>query len=276
VAIVINNGYVYHYVYKRVNGDVLRLYSARGDEAQNLQAIDDDERRQRAETRRAQAEIEDHHRPAGRIERQHRRTVKILVTMVLACSGFVRYRRGNLKRRTMRALPGPSLKPHQKLAEEIRCLAKMLLSGDDSVLPRLQELSRLDPAVFGDEVFVDLPLIAMHSLARLVGNGNPKFCDGLIVAVRLQAHSLAGDNASPVKRKCAMWVAICEAQASALMAICGGSANTSSEQSRRLAAAGSEYTRGLKALAEITRLEARRPRPAQQHEAIDATFKIIR
>jgi hypothetical protein len=289
LALVMHNGYIYHYVYKRVNGTVLRLYSASGDEAQNLQAIDDDERRELAETRRVQTEIDDHHRHSGRIERRRRRSAKVLVSMVLESSGFVRYQRGNLKRRTMRALPVPVPKASAKLearklaaeliedeliAVEIRGLVKRLLHGNDAVLPRLQEISRLHPGVFGAELFVDLPAIALHALAKLVGNNNPKFSDGLVVAVRLQAYSLAGDDASPVKRKCAMWVAICEAQASALTAICGGSANTSREQSRRLAAASREYTRSLKTLAEITRLETRRPRRVQP-EAIDATFKIV-
>lgn len=276
MALVIEDGNIYHYVYLRVHEEVLRIYSACGDEAIAAQADDDENRRQRQEKRRALAQIEDQHRQAARIERQQRRAIGILVGLVFGSSGYVRYQRGNIKRRTMRALPNPSSSEasRKRLATEIRRLANSLLAGDETVLRRLQELNDLYPEVFGAEIFADLPRLALDVLASHLSGGNRKLRDDLIVRTRLNADKLAGDSPSEVKRRCAIWAALCEAQAYALIMVVSAK-QPSQELRRRTAAAGRQYMHAMKTVAQINALEEKRPR-RERPKAFDAEFKVIR
>jgi hypothetical protein len=140
-----------------------------------------------------------------------------------------------------------------------------LVGGDEAALPRLRELSQSHPAVFGTEVEMKLETMAQRSLANQLLPNNAKLYADLVARMQLEVAELAGDDPSPVRRRCAQWVVFTGAEAGALatLASIAGIQTQSIESSRRLTAAGRRYMTALKALAQITAAEARPQRRAR-------------
>lgn len=284
MALVTHNGNTYNYVYMRVCEDVLRLYSASGHDALELQARDDENRRQRQETRRAQAEIEDHHRQAGRIEKDRGQSLATLVRVGLEAYGFARYSRNPWKRRLMRALPSPAVKTAKKrltakIRAEIReAVDNLVHSRASGAIDRLQALARDFPDAFESEVKFDVVRLGRSILADKASADDTKLRDDLLARMQLVSADLAGPNPSPALRLCAEVASFAWAETWLLAIVVGATATGGTEQSlqasKRLQGAQRRLLAALRTHAQIRALEGERPR-RERPKGVDAAFKVI-
>jgi hypothetical protein len=279
VALVTRNGKTYCYLYKWHNGRAECRYRGSGDEAIMAQAIDDDDRRKR----RDRAEIDDHHRQKGRIERARGQSLSTLVRVGLESRGFIRYSRNAWKRRTMKALPAPSVKSAAKerlaakRAEIRKAIDDLVIRRADGAVQRLQALARESPDAFGDEVLNDVVRLARGILADkyLASSWNgSKLRDDLLARMHMVAADLAGPDPSPSRRLCAEVASFAWAETWMLAIVVGG--NRGEEQSHqastRLQGAQRRLLSALRTHAQIESIETRRVQP----EIVNATFKVIR
>jgi hypothetical protein len=276
VALVTRNGKTYCYLYKWHNGRAECRYRGSGDEAIMAQALDDDDRRQR----RDRAEIDDHHRQEGRIERARGQSLSTLVRVGLEARGFVRYTRNPWKRR-MRALPAPSVNSAAKerlaakRAEIREAIYNLVHIRADGAITRVQALARDFPDVFESEVQSDVVRLARGILAdKQSGMGSSKLRDDLLARMHMVAADLAGPDPSPSRRLCAEVASFAWAETWMLAIVVGG--NRGEEQSRqastRLQGAQRRLLSALRTHAQIESIETRRVQP----EIVNATFKVIR
>jgi hypothetical protein len=275
MTLVIRNGRPYQYTCHRKNGRAKCLYRGSGEFAVWAQAMDDWERRELEDDRRQQAEIDEEHRQALLVEQARGRNVSNLVRIGLEANGFVRYSRNPWKNRVMRSLLGPaSLARASKIqvSIEIRQLIAALVRGDQTVVSRLQTNARERPAMFADEVELDLVQLARRTLADREFTDS-KLRDDLITRMALVTGELAGDNPSVARRLCAEAAGFAWAETWVLNMTLGanGVQQQSPMASRRLSAAQSRLLKALKTHAQVEAALNRRLRRTQQ--TIDVEFR---